>query len=71
MSLKQAKTIPRTSQGSIVEILSYNPKKDTYKIRFEVDGSEDYIDTISAKELQANKSLMMSQLEIEYFGKQK
>jgi hypothetical protein len=50
-SLKQAKTIPGTSGGSIVEILSYNSKKNTYKVRFEVDSSDDYIDIISAKEL--------------------
>jgi hypothetical protein len=28
-TLKQAKTIPGTSRGSIVEILKFNPKKDT------------------------------------------
>jgi hypothetical protein len=36
-----------------------------------VEGSDDYIDIISAKELRANKPLVMSQLELEYFGKQK
>jgi hypothetical protein len=30
-SLKQAKAIPRTSCGSVVEKLSYNPKKETHK----------------------------------------
>jgi hypothetical protein len=51
MSLKQAKTIPGTSRGSVTEILSYNPNKDTYKVRFEVDGSgsDDYIDIISQR----------------------
>jgi hypothetical protein len=70
-TLKQAKTIPGTSRGSIVEILSYNPKKDTYKVRFKVEGSDDYIDVISAKELRAKKPLVKSQLELEYFDKQK
>jgi hypothetical protein len=50
-SLKQAKTIRGTSRGSVVEIISYNPKKDFYKVRFEVEGGDDYIDNISAKEL--------------------
>jgi hypothetical protein len=71
MSLKRAKTIPGTSRGSIVEILSYNPKKDRYKVKFEVDGGDDYIDNISAKELEANKPLEMSQLEIGSFDKDK
>jgi hypothetical protein len=35
-----------------------------------VEGS-DYIDVISAKELRANKPLVKSQLELEYFGKNK
>jgi hypothetical protein len=68
---KQAKTISGTSPGSIVEIISYNAKKDTYKVRFEVENGPDYIDIISAKELRANKPLIMSQLELEYFDKQK
>jgi hypothetical protein len=34
------------------------------------DGS-DYIEVISAKELRSNKTLEMSQLELEYFDKQK
>jgi hypothetical protein len=71
ISLKQAKTIPGTSRGSVVEILSYHPKKDTYKVRFGVNNDEDYIDIISSKELRANKPLVLSQLEIEYFDKQK
>jgi hypothetical protein len=69
-TIKQAKTISGTSRGSIVEIISYNPKKNTYKVRFEVEGSgSDYIDIISAKEFRANKPLVMSQLELEYFDK--
>jgi hypothetical protein len=36
-----------------------------------VDNGNDYIDSISAKELRANKPLKMSQLELEYFDKQK
>jgi hypothetical protein len=67
--LKQAKTISGTSRGSIVEILNYNPKKNTYKVKFEVEGSNDYIDVISVKELPANKPLETSQLELEYFEK--
>jgi hypothetical protein len=47
-SLKQAKTITGTSRGSIVEILSYNSKKDIYKFKFEIEGCDDYIDVISA-----------------------
>jgi hypothetical protein len=70
-TLNQAKTIPGTSRGSIVEILSYNAKRDTYKVRFEVENGPDYIDVISAKELRANKPLIKSQLELEYFDKQK
>jgi hypothetical protein len=70
ISLKQAKTIPGTSPGSIVEIISYNAKKYTYKVKFEVEGGDDYIDIISAKELRAKKPLEMSQLELEYFDKQ-
>jgi hypothetical protein len=77
-SLKQAKTIQGTSRESVTEILSYNPKKDTYKVRFEgkrtesgMDGADDYIDTLSAKEFSSNKPLKMSQLELEYFDKQK
>jgi hypothetical protein len=60
-SLKQAKTISGTSRGSVVEILSYNSKKDSYKVRFEVANGEsdsDYSDVISAKELLANKLLV-------------
>jgi predicted RNA-binding protein with PUA domain len=37
-TIKQAKTISGTSRGSVVEILSYNPKKDSYKVKFEVEG---------------------------------
>jgi hypothetical protein len=70
-TLKQVKTITGTSRGSIVEIINYNAKKDTYKVGFEVDNGPDYIDIISAKELRANKPLVMSQLELEYFDKQK
>jgi hypothetical protein len=70
-SIKQAKTIPGTSRGSIVEIISYNTKKDTYKVRCEVENGPDYIDVISAKELRANEPLIMSQLEFEYFDKNK
>jgi hypothetical protein len=36
-----------------------------------VEGDDNYIDTISAKELRANKPLKMSQLELDYFDKQK
>jgi hypothetical protein len=36
-----------------------------------VNGTEAYIDTISAKELRANKPLTMSQIELELFDKQK
>jgi hypothetical protein len=36
-----------------------------------VDGDEDYIDTISAIEFRANKPLIMLQLEIEFFDKNK
>jgi hypothetical protein len=39
-TLKQAKTIPGTSRGSIVEILSYNQKKDIYKVKFEMENGE-------------------------------
>jgi hypothetical protein len=56
LSLKQAKIIPGTSRGSVTEILNYHPKKDTYKVRFEVKDDKDYIDTISAKELRENKN---------------
>jgi hypothetical protein len=49
MSSKQAKTISGTSLGSIFEILSYNVKKDTYKVRFEVENGEDYIDKMNEK----------------------
>jgi hypothetical protein len=70
-TLKQAKTIPGTSLGSVVEILSYNAKKDTYKVKCEIENGPDYIDIISAKELRANKPLIMSQLEFDYFYKQK
>jgi hypothetical protein len=59
-TIKQAKTTTGTSRGSIVEILSYNSKKDTYKVRFEVENAPNYIDIISAKELRANKPLVMS-----------
>jgi hypothetical protein len=71
ISLKQAKTISGTSRGSVAEILSYNPKKNIYIVKFEVEGDEDYINTLSAKELRANKPVKMSQLELEYFDKQK
>jgi hypothetical protein len=37
-SLKQVETIPGTSRVSETEIFSFNPKKDNYKVRFEVDG---------------------------------
>jgi hypothetical protein len=37
----------------------------------EGSSSDDYIDIISAKELRANKPLLKSQLELEYFDKQK
>jgi hypothetical protein len=67
ISVKQAKTIPGISRGSIVEIISYNAKKDTNKVKFEVDGDDDYIDIISDKQLHVNKPLMVSQLELEYF----
>jgi hypothetical protein len=70
-TIKQAKTISGTSRGSIVEIISYNAKKDIYKVRFEVENAPDYIYIISAKELRANKPSIMSQLELEYFDKQK
>jgi hypothetical protein len=36
-----------------------------------VEEGDDYIDTISAKELRANKPLKMSQLELDFFDKQK
>jgi hypothetical protein len=71
MSLKQTKTIPGLSRGSVIEILSYHRKKDSYKVSFEVKDDEDYIDTISAKELRVNKPLKMSQLDLEYFENQK
>jgi hypothetical protein len=62
ISLKQAQTIPGTSRRSGVDIFSYNPKKDTSKIRFEVKDGEYYINNIFAKKLRANKPLTMSQL---------
>jgi hypothetical protein len=55
ISLKQAKTIPGTSLGSVTKILNYNPKKDTCKNRFEIEGDDYYIDNISSKELRVNK----------------
>jgi hypothetical protein len=36
-----------------------------------VEDKDDYIDVISAKELRANKPLVKSQLELEYFDKKR
>jgi hypothetical protein len=36
-----------------------------------VENGSEYIDAVSAKELRANKPLNMSQLELEYFDKNK
>jgi hypothetical protein len=51
----------------VVEILSYNPKKETYKIRFEGqrtesnwEGGNEIIDIIFTKELRDNKCFKMS-----------
>jgi hypothetical protein len=71
-TMKEAKTIAHNNvvRGIISEILKYNPKNDTYKVKYDMsnDGDDDeYIDTIKSKELRVNKQLIYSKLELEFF----
>jgi hypothetical protein len=56
-------------RGTISEILKYNPNKDTYKVKYDMpnDNDSEYIDIIKSKELRANKPLIYSKLELEFF----
>jgi hypothetical protein len=70
--IKQSKTITsgNVSRGIISEILNYNPKNDTYNVKYEMpNDNEPYIDHIKSKELRANKPLIYSKLELEFFDK--
>jgi hypothetical protein len=78
--MKEAKTIGSGTnnnvvRGTISEILKYNPKNDTYKVKYDIpdgdgdDAKSEYIDTIKSKELRANKPLIYSKLELEFFDR--
>jgi hypothetical protein len=71
--MKEAKTLGSNNstsvRGTISEIFKYNPKHDTYKLKYDMPNTDDepYIDTIKLKELRANKPLIYSKLELEFF----
>jgi hypothetical protein len=75
LNIKQAKTIGNdngATRGTVSEILKYFPNKDSYKVKFDMLKNEElYIDVIKTKELRANKPLIFSKLEMEFFNKNK
>jgi hypothetical protein len=55
-------------RSPVTEILKYYPKTNSYKVKFDLpDDNESYIDLIKAKELNANKALEHSKIELEFF----
>jgi hypothetical protein len=72
LNIKQAKTIDGGIRGSVSEILKYYPNKDSYQVKFNMPNNEEpFIDIIKIKELRANKPLIYSKLEMEFFNKNK
>jgi hypothetical protein len=74
-TMKEAKTIGSGNnnvvRGTISEILKYNPKNDTYKVKYDMPNEEpEYIDNIKSKELRVNNPLIYSILELEFFDNQ-
>jgi hypothetical protein len=67
--IKEAKWIAgNVSPGSLVDIIKYNPKKDSCKIKFYLQNEHDsFIDIIKAKERRTNKPLEFSKIELEFF----
>lgn len=64
---KLAETIKEGKRGVIEEILSYNPKKDKYKVRYD-EGTKD---SIPSKNLREGNPLKLSFMERQYWLKQK
>jgi hypothetical protein len=57
-----------TKKESIIEILKYVLKKNSYKVNFDVSNANDsYIDTIKAKEFRVNTPFENSKIEREFF----
>jgi hypothetical protein len=62
--IKEDKKIGTSSnnvvRGTISEILKYNPKNDTYKVKYDMpnDNDSEYIEPIKSKVLRGNKPLL-------------
>jgi hypothetical protein len=70
--MKEDKTIESGTnnnvvRGTISEILKYKPKNDIYKVKYDMPDKSEYIDNSKSKELRANKPLIYSKLELEFF----
>jgi hypothetical protein len=69
LNIKQAKTIGNGNLSTISEILKYYPNKDSYKVKFDMPNIEEpYFEVIKTKDLRANKPLIYSKLEMEFFN---
>ena len=69
---KHAKTFEgETSRGTVSEILQYYPKKEKYRVKYEMPDGSEAIDTIPVSYLRSKHPLRRTQLELEYFAKAK
>jgi hypothetical protein len=67
IKIKEIKTIGGNIHVSVTELLKYSPKKDSYKVKFDIpDENNSNIETIKANELRTNKPLEYSKIELEY-----
>ena len=70
-NIKWADTIPNRWNGEVSKILSYNQRTNKYKVLFTIPGEEDYEDEIPASYLRGNYPQRMSEIEKEFFNKNK
>jgi len=62
-NIRWADTIPGKWNGTVDEILSYDRRKNKYKVRFTVPGQKSYVDWIPASFLRGNYPQQVSELE--------
>ena len=66
---KLARSIPGASRGEIDSIISYNPKKEKYKVAFKMPDGSLYYDVIPKSYLRSGNPTQMSAIEKEFFKK--
>ena len=62
-NIKWAQTIPNRWNGTVEEILSYNPRTNKYRVKFTVPNSKSVIDEIPAINLRGKYPHSIAQIE--------